>query len=82
MTSALTYTNKHADSGVRSYADMVRVLKSEREETISDAGRYWQDCPFTRDILRQIDDEIAGVEKQAETAWYAYAASMTKYDNS
>ena len=36
-----------------------RALFDQRDETIGDAGRYWQQCEFTREALDRIDARLA-----------------------
>lgn len=43
----------------------VRDLEATRNEIIGDAGRYWHQCPFTREQLRLIDTEIAKLERRS-----------------
>jgi hypothetical protein len=41
------------------YAAEINALRATYNETIGDAGRYWQHCPFTAETLRKINEAIA-----------------------
>jgi hypothetical protein len=58
-----------ADHGHPGYLNEIHVLESLRDETIGDAGRYWQYCEFTQAVLAKIDASIAEVRR---TAWDRY----------
>jgi hypothetical protein len=59
---AVEWMTKHGRPG---YANEIEALRATRNEVIGDAGRYWQDCPFTQETLRKIDAEIEEVKQAA-----------------
>lgn len=54
-----------AEQGHLAYQLKIRRLKDEIAETVGDAGRYWQFCPFTMAKIQQIRLEIAETEQHA-----------------
>lgn len=58
-----------ADNGHLGYASEIHALEAIKWETIGEAGRYWQECPFVREKIKQIETEIAEVER---AAWERY----------
>lgn len=39
------------------------ILMSMRDENIGDAGRYWQDDPYTVKLVNDLNAEIAELER-------------------
>jgi len=54
-----------AANGRLGYASEIHALEAIKWETIGEAGRDWQHCPFVREKIKQIETEIAEVEQAA-----------------
>ncbi len=61
------------DHGHKGYADKINELRSVRDETIGEAGRYWQFCEFTQKALAKIDAEILEIEQAAQDRYDDWA---------
>lgn len=52
-------------NGRLGYASEIHALEAIKWETIGEAGRYWQECPFVREKIAKIRAEIAEIEQAA-----------------
>jgi hypothetical protein len=59
---AVQWMSKHGHLG---YANEIHALEAIKWETIGEAGRYWQHCPFVQAKIKQIEAEIAEVKQAA-----------------
>jgi hypothetical protein len=59
---AVIWMAKHGHPG---YANEIQALEATKWETIGEAGRYWQLCPFTHATIMKIQAEIAEVQQVA-----------------
>lgn len=57
------------ENGHPGYANEIHEILATKDETIGEAGRYWQHCTFTQERLAKLDARVAEV-KQA--AWDRY----------
>jgi hypothetical protein len=57
--------------------DRRHALFDQRDETIGDAGRYWQQCEFTREALDKIDAALARLVRGYR---YAVFVNRARYD--
>jgi hypothetical protein len=57
-----------------SYAEEINALQATYDETIGDAGRYWQYCEFTRDTLNKINNAIREVFQAATDRYEDWAS--------
>lgn len=59
---AVVWMTKHGHPG---YANRINALQASIHEHIGDAGRYWQDCEATMNIIKSIRAEIVEIEQAA-----------------
>ena len=54
-----------AENGRPGYRNRVRIYESLIDETIGDAGRYWQFCDFTVAKIAAVKAEIEDIKRDA-----------------
>lgn len=54
-----------AQHGHPGYANRINEILCTKDETIGEAGRYWQHCPFTTERLAKLDAMIEEVQREA-----------------
>ena len=59
--------------GHPSYANQINDLKMAIDEHKSDAGRYWQQCEFTMEMINKIRKEIEEIRQAAEDRYQDWA---------
>lgn len=55
-----------ADHGHPGYANEINALECTINEIKGDAGRYWDQCEFTRGTIAKIRDAIETVRREAQ----------------
>jgi hypothetical protein len=64
-TTAFDVVDWMFQHGHKGYANEINALQSVKDEIRAEAGRYWDQCPFTTADLAKVDAQIEEVRRAA-----------------